>query len=548
MPARQPIDEATREQLVAYLDGELPDADCEAIESRLATEDALRDQLQGLDRVWNALDGLPRPQVDDSFARTTIEMAAVEAQCDVAAMTAALPVKRRRRGYAVAGACVGAALLGFALVRSAVTTPDRVLVNNLPVIYRVDTLQDVSGPDFLRRLPTVAEPLLAGADSEQVAADAAAWIAVGEGDRAARLAWVNNLADGEKAKLLDAARRYTQELTPTRRQRAGEVYASIAGAQDRAALMTTAIAYQSWLTTQPASEQTRLRRLNDDARLEELGRLARDAARQTARSLPQPDAAALRAAVKSLEGSPEFERAKALGRESIERIHAFVTTRSLQPDQQERVDRFRERMLAGIQKASPLELVIRLAQITGQSGRTRRMPFSPDLGDGQEAAALWADIEAKLVGALSEPTQRTFNRIDNPSRRREQLLRWVQQATRDADSFDLEEYFASPALTDQERHALLAMPADVMQRRLRQIYVKRELGGFEQNRLQDVLREVFGGRRGGTPADDAGGRGRRGGPGARGGRRGFEPGSRPEGGPTYGGPRGGPREGPPPER
>jgi anti-sigma factor RsiW len=71
------------EQLVAYLDGELSPEECRAVEDRLAKDDTFRQQLHDLDTAWEALSSLPPATVDDSFARTTIELACVQAEQDL---------------------------------------------------------------------------------------------------------------------------------------------------------------------------------------------------------------------------------------------------------------------------------------------------------------------------------------------------------------------------------------------------------------------------------------------------------------------------------
>ena len=82
-------DDARTQELVAYLDGELPDAAARRVEHLLATDDEYRRQLGELDQAWSALDSLPTPTVDDKFARTTIEMVALAAQQDLNHRTAA---------------------------------------------------------------------------------------------------------------------------------------------------------------------------------------------------------------------------------------------------------------------------------------------------------------------------------------------------------------------------------------------------------------------------------------------------------------------------
>src|SRR5687768_1119317 len=85
------------EELVAYLDGELPPEECRRVEDRLATDDEYRQQLRDLDQAWEALNALPTTAVDDGFARTTIELACVAAQEDLSRRTAQVAAENRGR-------------------------------------------------------------------------------------------------------------------------------------------------------------------------------------------------------------------------------------------------------------------------------------------------------------------------------------------------------------------------------------------------------------------------------------------------------------------
>src|ERR671922_129363 len=91
------FDSQAGDELVAYLDGELPPDECRGVEERLATDADYRQQLRDLDQAWEALDALPATNVDDQFARTTIEMVTVAAQRDIDQRTAQVTVARRSR-------------------------------------------------------------------------------------------------------------------------------------------------------------------------------------------------------------------------------------------------------------------------------------------------------------------------------------------------------------------------------------------------------------------------------------------------------------------
>ena len=83
-----PHPEQPAEELVAYLDGELPPEECRHIEARLAADADYRQQLRDLDQAWEALDALPTRKANDDFARTTMELVTVAAQADASAVTA----------------------------------------------------------------------------------------------------------------------------------------------------------------------------------------------------------------------------------------------------------------------------------------------------------------------------------------------------------------------------------------------------------------------------------------------------------------------------
>ena len=72
MPQDHDTHDQQLEEIVAYLDGELSSEESARVERRLASDEAYRQQLQGIDRAWHALDDLPMATVDDRFSRTTL--------------------------------------------------------------------------------------------------------------------------------------------------------------------------------------------------------------------------------------------------------------------------------------------------------------------------------------------------------------------------------------------------------------------------------------------------------------------------------------------
>src|SRR5437763_16447618 len=60
------------EELVAYLDGELDPKAAEAMATKLSLDSKLRADADALQRAWDILDVLPRPQPSAAFATRTV--------------------------------------------------------------------------------------------------------------------------------------------------------------------------------------------------------------------------------------------------------------------------------------------------------------------------------------------------------------------------------------------------------------------------------------------------------------------------------------------
>ncbi len=153
----QPSDESPEpavldEQLVAYLDGELSPEESRRVESLLASDPAVRRRLQGLDCSWQALDELERVPLDNQFTRTTMEMVALAATEDLERNRREKPRQRRRR-WLLAGLSLGlAAACGFVVVWFAWPDPDRQLLQDLPLLQRLDEYRQVDDIEFLKML------------------------------------------------------------------------------------------------------------------------------------------------------------------------------------------------------------------------------------------------------------------------------------------------------------------------------------------------------------------------------------------------------------
>jgi anti-sigma factor RsiW len=145
------------QRLVAYLDGELGDAEVREIEELLAADPKAREVLASLDHTWTLLDKVAPSSVDEVFTRTTLEMVSVKAAEELAQHEAEVPRRRRRRWLTGTAVLATSALAGFLGVALFWPSPNRQLLDDLPVLEDLDELQHVFNKEdkdlqFLRLL------------------------------------------------------------------------------------------------------------------------------------------------------------------------------------------------------------------------------------------------------------------------------------------------------------------------------------------------------------------------------------------------------------
>jgi anti-sigma factor RsiW len=167
------INEQRRDELTAYLDGELDEATAAVVEQRLRDDPALRREAETLKRAWELLDFLPQPEPSTDFAARTLSMAvpipaaaAASAPVPTAAPYAPPPSPARRRhpalmAAALAAAAVLAFLAGYGLPGPFLKPPpkpltidqrEELMARDLRVIERLPLYQHADDMDFLEAL------------------------------------------------------------------------------------------------------------------------------------------------------------------------------------------------------------------------------------------------------------------------------------------------------------------------------------------------------------------------------------------------------------
>ncbi|MFV2065467.1 MAG: hypothetical protein ACC645_00695 [Pirellulales bacterium] len=146
-----PEDDPIRDELVAYLDGEIDSEARRRLEGRLTRDPATRRELEQFQRAWECLDVLPAATVSESFASTTIEMVAVTAEREQSGWPLTRFARRHRRWTALAVGLV-AGLLGYAVVAARWPDTDRLLLRERRLLERLDVYLEIDDIGYLRRL------------------------------------------------------------------------------------------------------------------------------------------------------------------------------------------------------------------------------------------------------------------------------------------------------------------------------------------------------------------------------------------------------------
>lgn len=142
-----------REDLVAYLDGELPDDQVHQIDRVIAGSEVARYEVEALARTWEMLDMLPPATASEDFAsKTMTNLKAMESPLQITEQWWYVHLKR----VLVAGGWIlsllASAWLGFQIARVWIPNPHEQLLQDLPVIENLDEYQEAGEIEFLNEL------------------------------------------------------------------------------------------------------------------------------------------------------------------------------------------------------------------------------------------------------------------------------------------------------------------------------------------------------------------------------------------------------------
>jgi len=143
-----------REDLVAYLDGELDEQRTRELDQVLAASEVARHEIEMLTRTWSMLETLPQQTASNDFASRTVASVKIEEQPGTAEIHVVAAEVLRRTAITLGwlAAAVAAAVGGFLLTSEWIPVPHEPLLRDLPIVENLDVYSEIGSVEFLRAL------------------------------------------------------------------------------------------------------------------------------------------------------------------------------------------------------------------------------------------------------------------------------------------------------------------------------------------------------------------------------------------------------------
>ncbi len=370
--------EPSNEDLVAYLDGELPADRRAQIEQLLATNETVRVEVQRLQQTWDLLDELPDAEVDDSFTRTTVQMVAASAEEELG------EYQRSRRRFGVWferwwGAGI-AGLIGYVLVVLLTPNHNEWLLRHLPVIENFEPYRAVGSMEVLNALEQTGRfsESLANADAEDPQT-ASPDLDAPRSDQAQQLQQRSPAEQAEIERKFELFR----NLDSTQQAGLVELHRELQAAPDRAQKLVVLENFYAWYKELNALERAELGSFRD-----------------------QPDAMAAQVEKRYAEQSRTRFGLSSSDAQVVLRWMEERTRRRLTPDQRE--------TLSGVDNPDSRRRL--MMQMLSESWR-----------DGNRPDALGEQEVAELAAQLSQPARQRLQEEDTLEEKRRVIWGWFAQ-------------------------------------------------------------------------------------------------------------------------
>jgi len=155
---QQRLSPEERANLVAFIDGELTEAESRSLATKLTHSATARLEVELLQKTWDVLDSLPRPTVTDQFHERTLTYIR---SLELRAENRFAPAMKwggvlLKLAVCLLVAAVGVAS-GFGVTRRLWPVPEDQIIRDLSLAEHLDEYLDVGSFEFLEELRNSAE-------------------------------------------------------------------------------------------------------------------------------------------------------------------------------------------------------------------------------------------------------------------------------------------------------------------------------------------------------------------------------------------------------
>ncbi len=150
---QQRLSPAERGNLVAYLDGELPENETRAISTKLTQSSTARREMEILEKTWALLDHLPQTKASEHLTERTLTQVQNISEAEDQRAHSALSSLRKLLSVVVAIAlCGGFFVAGSVIAQHLIPNPTSRLARDLSIAEHLDEYRAVGSFEFLKQL------------------------------------------------------------------------------------------------------------------------------------------------------------------------------------------------------------------------------------------------------------------------------------------------------------------------------------------------------------------------------------------------------------
>jgi len=151
MAEPQRLTDLERANLVAYLDGELNEAEVRALSNKITQSVTARREIESLQKTWELLDYLHRPEPTPDLAGRTLSLAFQQGQkgAKVSAVAGRVGIVIGRVA-ALFGVAAATLLIGYSATRWAWPDSTARLARDLPIAEHLDEYREVGSVEYLK--------------------------------------------------------------------------------------------------------------------------------------------------------------------------------------------------------------------------------------------------------------------------------------------------------------------------------------------------------------------------------------------------------------